>query len=83
MKIAFRDEILNCKQMVTTPGRIHPGDLMELPEGLLIVETVQPGCPIWESNREFFCAVLVQTESGTKIPIRNLPSSVAILRPKK
>lgn len=84
MQIKFADEILECKQIETKPTFLRLGDILTGPEGMLLkVITVQKNCPMWESNRRTFLALLVETEDNTKIPLRNLTGKIEVLRPKK
>lgn len=84
MKIKFSGEVLNCKQIETYPSRARIGDLLVGPAGRLFkVLTVQPGCPVWESNTKTFCAVLVESETHETIPLRDFAGKVSLLRPRK
>lgn len=84
MMISFQNKSLRCRTMEVTPGRLKPGDLIQLPTGLLQIETVQTGCPFWENSRKSFTNVLARTESNLPIELpRNLPAHVRILRPKR
>jgi len=83
VNIRFNGKTVEVKQINTYAGRCRLNDLIVGPQGILLkVVTVQPDCPVWESNRKTFTAMLVQTEDGISIPLR--PSGkISVLRPRK
>lgn len=84
MNVKFGNKELAVRSVETFPSRLKIDDLLIGPSGMLLkVLTVQPGCPIWESNRATICAVLVETESHTMIPLRNLSGKIKAYRPIK
>ncbi len=82
MQIQFAGDILECRQIDTEPSRFKLGDIVVGPNGnLLKVITVQKDCPMWESTRRVFTAFLFETETHTKVPVRNLHGTFHVLRP--
>lgn len=84
MKINYAGKVIDCRQVETYATRLRINDFLVGPGGVLLkVLTVQPGCPVWESNRRTKTAVLVETEDHTKIPLSEFSTSVKVLRPRK
>lgn len=83
MNVKFNGKSMEVRQLNTYAGKTRLNDLIVGPQGILLkVVTVQTDCPVWESNRKTFTAMLVQTEDGIQIPLR--PSGkISILRPRK
>ena len=84
MNIKFNGSVIKCRQVETYATRLRINDFLVGPNGVLLkVLTVQPHCPMWESNRKQFTAVLVETEDHTKIPLRDFADMVKVLRPSR
>jgi hypothetical protein len=84
MNITFANESLNCRSIETYPSRLKIGDILPGPDGVLLkVLTVQPGCPMWESNRKTFVQLLLETEDHEMIPLRGPENKVEAYRPKR
>ncbi len=81
MKIKFRDQIINCRQVKTTPSHFKLGDIVMGPGGnLLEVKTVQNDCPVWESNTRTKCAVVFETDARVMIPVPGISGTFTVFR---
>lgn len=74
-------EVRTCEGVL--PTRLKPNDFIMVQGQMVRVETVQPNCPVWESNRATKLMVLFETESGVKFPVDNLSGTYDVLRIKK
>ena len=81
MNIKFRGNVLDCRKVVTSPGRFRLGDIVLGPEGnLLEVKTIQKDCPIFESMTRTKCVVVFETESGACVPVNGIAGTFTVFR---
>lgn len=84
MIVKFRNQLVNCRALTTTPGRFKIGDLVIGPDGMILeVATVQTHVPIWESNYHSKCVVIFRTEDDDLIPVHGITGPETIYRPRQ
>lgn len=83
MNIMFKDKSIEARVVKAPPRKFKLGDFLVGPTGeLLQVVTVQPDCPLWESNTRTKTVVIFKTAAGTIIPVNGLNGTFEILRPR-
>ena len=84
MVISFAGKQYDVRSIQIEPGRLRLGDIILGPGGnLLLVQTIQRNCPIWESNRRTESHYILETDSHEIVPVRTLPPKMKVFRPRK
>lgn len=78
--VKFAGQTINVRSKEVLPSRMKCNDLVMVKGAMLKLVTVQHGCPIWESNTRTDSVYLFETESGAKVPVRNLAGKFTVMR---
>lgn len=81
MNVTFAGQEVNVKRVETFPSRFKLNDFLVGPNGMLLkVVTVQRDCPYFENLNRSKTVVILETESGARVPINGMFGKYSILR---
>lgn len=85
MRIEFQNLVLDCRSIQVNARKLKLNDLIEVEDtgNLLKVVTVQNDCPVWESNTRLKCAIVVESEDHSIIPVSDVQGTFHVYRPVK